>query len=455
MSATPGSARLPHAVPEIRYAKSGDVKIAYQVLGEGPVDLVYVPGWVSNIEVAWEHPSLARFFRRLASFSRLILFDKRGTGLSDRVPPDRLPTLEQRMDDVRAVMDEVGSERAVLMGHSEGGNMCVLFAATYPERTEALITFGIYVKRVRSADYPWAPTAEERQEWLDLLARDWGGTVDLSTIAPSVAEDEAFARWWARYLRMSAEPQAAVALGRMNTEIDVRAILPTIRVPTLILHNVEDRDVKIEEARYIAARIPGAKLVEFPGADHVPWTYGADAILDEVEAFVTGARPRVEPNRVLATVLFTDIVDSTGLAGRMGDAAWRATLEEHQRTVREDLAYYRGREVKTTGDGFLATFDGPARAIHCARGMVRESAEFNGLRLRVGVHSGEIELMDGDVGGIAVHIAARVLAEAAPGEVLVSRTVKDLVAGSGIEFEDRGSHALKGVEGEWQLFAVV
>jgi pimeloyl-ACP methyl ester carboxylesterase len=455
MSATPGSARLPHAVPEIRYAKSGDVNIAYQVLGEGPVDLVYVPGWVSNIEVAWEHPSLARFFRRLASFSRLILFDKRGTGLSDRVPPDRLPTLEQRMDDVRAVMDEVGSERAVLMGHSEGGNMCVLFAATYPERTEALITFGIYVKRVRSADYPWAPTAEERQEWLDLLARDWGGTVDLSTIAPSVAEDEAFARWWARYLRMSAEPQAAVALGRMNTEIDVRAILPTIRVPTLILHNVEDRDVKIEEARYIAARIPGAKLVEFPGADHVPWTYGADAILDEVEAFVTGARPRVEPNRVLATVLFTDIVDSTGLAGRMGDAAWRATLEEHQRTVREDLAYYRGREVKTTGDGFLATFDGPARAIHCARGMVRESAEFNGLRLRVGVHSGEIELMDGDVGGIAVHIAARVLAEAAPGEVLVSRTVKDLVAGSGIEFEDRGSHALKGVEGEWQLFAVV
>jgi class 3 adenylate cyclase len=357
------------------------------------------------------------------------------------------------MDDVRAVMDEVGSERAVLMGHSEGGNMCVLFAATYPERTEALITFGIYVKRVRSADYPWAPTPEERQEWLELLARGWGGTVDLSTIAPSVAEDEAFARWWARYLRMSAEPQAAVALGRMNTEIDVRAILPTIRVPTLILHNVGDRDVKIEEARYIAARIPSARLVELPGADHIPWTYGADAILDEVEAFVTGARPRVEPDRVLATVLFTDIVDSTGLAGRMGDAAWRATLEEHQRNVRDDLEYYRGREVKTTGDGFLATFDGPARAIYCARGIL-ESAEFNGLSVRVGVHSGEIELMDGDVGGIAVHIAARVLAEAAPGEVMVSRTVKDLVAGSGIAFEARGSRALKGIEGEWRLFAV-
>ena len=423
------------------------------MVGEGPIDLVYVPGWVSNLEVAWEHPGLARFFRRLASFSRLVLFDKRGTGLSDRVPPDRLPTLEQRMDDVRAVMDEVGSERAALMGHSEGGNMCVLFAATYPERTEALITFGIYVKRVRSTDYPWAPTPEARQEWLDLLAGGWGGTVDLSTIAPSVAEDDAFARWWARYLRMSAEPQAAVALGRMNTEIDVRAVLPTIRVPTLILHNIGDRDVKIEEARYIASRIPNARLVEFPGADHIPWTDGAEAILDEVEAFVTGARPRVEPDRVLATVLFTDIVDSTGLAGRMGDAAWRARLEDHQRMVRGELDHYRGREVKTTGDGFLATFDGPARAIRCARG-IRGGAEREGLVVRAGLHSGECEVMGDDVGGIAVHIAARVLDAAAPGEVMVSRTVRDLVAGSGLEFEDRGERELKGLEGAWQLYAV-
>ncbi|HJR52489.1 MAG TPA: adenylate/guanylate cyclase domain-containing protein [Gemmatimonadota bacterium] len=451
MTTRPG--RVTRGVPETRYAKSGNVNIAYQVLGEGPVDLVYVPGWVSNLEVAWEHPGLARFFRRLAAFSRLVLFDKRGTGLSDRVPPDHLPTLEQRMDDVRAVMDEVGSERAVLMGHSEGGNMCVLFAATYPERTEALITFGIYVKRIRSTDYPWAPTPEERQEWLDLLARGWGGTVDLSTIAPSVAEDEAFARWWSRYLRMSAEPQSAVALGRMNTQIDVRAVLPTIRVPTLVLHNVGDRDVKIDEARYIAGQIPNARLVELPGEDHIPWTSGLDAILDEVEAFVTGSRPRVEPDRVLATVLFTDIVDSTGWAGRLGDAAWRDRLEAHQRMVRGELDHHRGREVKTTGDGFLATFDGPARAIRCAR-QIRDEAQREGLGVRAGLHSGECEMMGGDVGGIAVHIAARVLAEASPGEILVSRTVKDLVAGSGLSFEERGARALKGLEGEWQLFAV-
>ena len=441
------------SAPETRYAKSGDVNIAYQVLGERPIDLVYVPGWVSNLEVAWEHPGLARYYRRLASFSRLILFDKRGTGLSDRVPPDRLPTLEQRMDDVRAVMDEVGSERAVVMGNSEGGNMCVLFAATYPERTEALITAGIYVKRLWSPDYPWAPTPEERQKWLDSLAVGWGGPVDLSTLAPSVAGDEAFVRWWSRYLRMSAGPQAAVALGSMNTQIDVRAVLPTIRVPTLVLHRVGDRDVNVEEARYIATRIPNARLVELPGSDHIPWTSEQDALLDEVEAFVTGERPRVEPDRVLATVLFTDIADSTAWAGRLGDAAWRGRLEEHQRMVRRELELHRGREVKTTGDGFLATFDGPARAIRCAR-EIRDAAGEQGLAVRAGVHSGECEMMGDDVGGIAVHIAARVLDEAAPGEVMVSRTVRDLVAGSGLAFEDRGERELKGLDGAWRLFAV-
>jgi class 3 adenylate cyclase len=440
-------------VPETRYAKSGDVNIAYQVLGEGPIDLVYVPGWVTNLEIAWEYPGLARYYRRLASFSRLILFDKRGTGLSDRVSPDRLPTLEQRMDDMRAVMDEVGSERAVVMGHSDGGNMCVLFAATYPERTEALVTCEIFVKRVWSPDYPWAPTPEERQQWLDLLAEGWGGVVDLAVLAPSMAGDEAFARWWARYLRMSAGPQAAVSFGRMNTQIDVRSVLPTIRVPTLVLHRAGDRDVNAEEARYIAARIPGAKLVVFPGDDHLPWTPGMDDVLDEVETFLTGERPRVEPDRVLATVLFTDIVDSTGWARRLGDAAWRGRLGEHQRMVRRELELHRGREVKTTGDGFLATFDGPARAIRCARG-IRDAAGKQGLFIRAGLHSGECEVMDDDVGGIAVHIAARVLAEAAPGEVMVSRTVKDLVAGSGLTFEDRGPRELKGLEGEWQLFAV-
>ncbi|HEY7472320.1 MAG TPA: adenylate/guanylate cyclase domain-containing protein [Gemmatimonadota bacterium] len=441
------------AAPETRYAKSGDVNIAYQVVGEGPMDLVYVPGWVSNLEVSWELPALARFYRRLASFSRLILFDKRGTGLSDRVPPDRLPTLEQRMDDVRAVMDEVGSGRAAVMGHSEGGNMCVLFTATYPERVEALVTIGIYVKRVWSPDYPWAPTPEARQQWLDSLAAGWGGSVDLSVLAPSVAGDAAFGNWWARYLRMSAGPQAAVALGRMNTQIDVRDVLPTIHVPTLVLHNTGDQDVHVEEARYIAARIPNAKLVELPGSDHLPWTSGMDALLDEVEAFVTGERPRVAPDRVLATVLFTDIVDSTGWAGRLGDAEWRARLEEHQRMVRRELERHRGREVKTTGDGFLATFDGPARAIRCARG-IRDTARSQGLAVRAGVHSGECEIMGDDVGGIAVHIAARVLGEAAPGEVMVSRTVKDLVAGSGLVLEDRGERELKGIDGAWRLYAV-
>jgi pimeloyl-ACP methyl ester carboxylesterase len=444
--------RTPLIAPETRYAKSGDVNIAYQVLGEGPRDLVYVPGWVTNLEVAWEHPGLARYYRRLASFSRLILFDKRGTGLSDRVPIDRLPTLEQRMDDVRAVMDEVGSERAAVMGHSEGGNMSILFTATYPERVEALVTYGIYVKRIWSPDYPWAPTPEEREKWLDLVGREWGGVVDLSTLAPTVADDPTFVRWWSRYLRMSASPQAAVALGRMNTEIDVRAVLPAIRVPTLVLHREGDRDVNAEEARYIATRIPGAKLVVFPGDDHLPWTPGMDDVLDEVEAFLTGERPRVEPDRVLATVLFTDIVDSTAWAGRLGDAAWRARLEEHQRMVRRELDLHRGHEVKTTGDGFLATFDGPARAIRCARG-IRDAAGTLGLAVRAGVHSGECEMMGKDVGGIAVHIAARVLDEAAPGEVMVSRTVKDLVAGSGLAFEDRGERELKGLGG-WRLFAV-
>ena len=441
------------SAPETRYAKSGDVNIAYQVVGDGPIDLVYVPGWVSNIEVAWEHPGLARYYNRLASFSRLILFDKRGTGLSDRVPIDRLPTLEQRMDDVRAVMDEVDSERAVVMGHSEGGNMCVLFAATYPERTEALVTVGIYVKRVWSPDYPWAPTPEERDQWLEFLARDWGGAVELSTLAPSVADDPAFARWWSKYLRVSASPQAAVALGRMNTQIDVRSVLPTIHVPTLVLHRVDALDVRIEEARFIAGQIPNAKLVELPGADHIPWTPTMDDLLDEVEAFVTGERPRVEPDRVLATVLFTDIADSTDWARRLGDAAWRARLEEHQRMVRRELELHRGREVKTTGDGFLATFDGPARAIRCAR-EIRDAAGELGLAVRAGVHSGECEMMGDDVGGIAVHIAARVLDEAAPGEVMVSRTVRDLVAGSGLAFEDRGERELKGLDGAWRLFAV-
>jgi pimeloyl-ACP methyl ester carboxylesterase len=444
---------MPSGTPETHYTRSGDVNIAYQVVGDGPIDLVYVPGWVSNVELMWEEPELAGFLRRLSSFSRLILFDKRGTGLSDRVPNDQLPTLEQRMDDVRAVMDAVESERAALFGHSEGGNMCVLFAATYPERTTALITIGVYAKRIRSDDYPWAPDPAEREREIEEVEREWG-SFDLEYYAPSRAGDEEFARHLSAYLRRGASPGAAAALLRMNTEIDVRDVLPAIRVPTLVLHRTGDRDVDIEEGRYIAGRIAGAQFVELPGADHTFWARGVAEVADEIEEFLTGARPAPELDRVLATVLFTDIVGSTERLAALGDRRWRELLAVHDDAVRRELARFRGREVDTAGDSFLATFDGPARAVRCAT-SIRDSVAKLGLEVRAGVHTGECEL-DGDkVRGLAVHTGARVAALAGPEEVLVSQTVKDLVAGSGIEFEERGRHELKGVPGEWRLYAVV
>ena len=441
------------AAPRTRYTRSGDVNIAYQVVGDGPRDLVYVSGWASHLEVMWEEPTLARFLRRLASFSRLILFDKRGTGLSDRVPPSELPTLEQRMDDLRAVLDAVGSKRSALFGHSEGGGMSVLFTATYPERTTSLVTFGIFAKRIWSPDYPWAPTMEERERWFQQLEREWGGAVDLATLAPSMAGDRRFEEWWASYLRMGASPGAAVALGRMNTPIDIRSVLSAIRVPTLVLHRAGDLDVKVEEARYIADRIPGAKLVELPGGDHMPWVGDQDSVLDEIETFLTGVRPTREPDRVLATVMFTDIVQSTERAAELGDARWRELRDRHDAAVRQQLDRHRGREVNTTGDGFVAMFDGPARAIRCAI-AVREALRGLGLEIRAGLHTGEVEISGESVGGIAIHIGARVAAVAEPGQVLVSSTVKDLVAGSGIGFEERGLRVLKGVPGEWRLFEV-
>jgi pimeloyl-ACP methyl ester carboxylesterase len=439
--------------PETRYARSGNVNIAYQVVGEGTFDLVYVPGWVSNIEMMWEEPSLALFLRRLASFSRLVLFDKRGTGLSDRVANDELPTLEQRMDDLRAVMDEVRSERAVLFGHSEGGNMCLLFAATHPERTIALITIGIYAKRLRSDDYPWAPTPEEREAEAVELEKGWGTAVDLGYYAPSRVGDERFRSHLAAYLRRSASPGAAAALLRMNSNIDVRDVLPTIRVPTLVMHETGDRDVHVEEGRYIASRIPGATFVELPGDDHLFWVAHADAVADEIEAFLTGVRPLPQPDRVLATVLFTDVVGSTEKAVALGDRRWKALLESHDAIAAREIERFRGERVKATGDGVLATFDGPARALRCAVAM-GEAVRGIGLELRAGLHTGECELRPADVAGIAVHTAARIAALAGPGEILASSTVKDLVAGSGIEFEDRGVHELKGVPGGWRLFAV-
>jgi pimeloyl-ACP methyl ester carboxylesterase len=438
-------------LPETRYAKSGDVNIAYQVIGEGPFDLVYVPGWISNVELMWEEPAHAHLLRRLASFSRLILFDKRGTGLSDPVPVDRLPTLEQRMDDVRAVMDAAGSERAALFGSSEGGLMSVLFAATYPERTLALIAVAIYAKRIWSPDYPWAPTPEARAAEIEAIELAWGADMDISDLAPSA--DEAFKRRAVAYLRRSASPGAAVALLRMNTQIDVREVLPTIRVPTLVIHRVDDRDVDVEEGRWIAAQIPGATFVELPGDEHLIWAGDVDAVVDEVEEFLTGSRPVHEADRVLATVLVTDVVGSTERAAELGDRPWRDVLERHLDAARVELERFRGRLVDTAGDGFLATFDGPARAIRCAQAVARRARTL-GLELRSGLHTGEVELHREAVRGIAVHLGARVAAVAEPGEIVVSSTVKDLVAGSGIEFEDRGEHALKGVPGAWRLYAV-
>jgi pimeloyl-ACP methyl ester carboxylesterase len=438
--------------PETKYAISGDINIAYQVIGNGPRDLILVPGWMSNIEVFWEEPAVARFLRRLASFSRLILFDKRGTGLSDRLGD--VPDLETRMDDVRAVMDAVGSERAALCGYSEGGVMCALFAATYPSRTTALITIGSFPRQKPGPDYPWGRTQEQQEEFLHAIQKDWGGPVGLDLRAPSMANDDRVRQWWARFLRMSASPAAALALTRMNYEIDVRHVLNAIRVPTLLLHSVGDMTVNVRASRYMAESIAGAKYVEFPGADHLPWGADADAILDEIEEFLTGERHGPEPDRVLATILFTDIVGSTDRAAALGDHRWRDLLESFYGVVRRELPRFRGLEVSTAGDGMLATFDGPARGVRCAS-SIADAVLPLGVQVRTGLHTGECEVIDDNVGGIAVHTAARVATLAHPGEVLVSHTVKDLVAGSGIRFESRGTHTLKGIPGEWPLFAAV
>jgi pimeloyl-ACP methyl ester carboxylesterase len=423
------------------------------VVGEGDLDLLWIAGYVSNVEFAWEEPLLARFFNRLARFSRLILFDKRGTGLSDRVPRSELPSLEERMDDVLAVLDAVGSERTAVMGHSEGGNLAVLYAASYPERVTALVTAGIFAYRKWAPDYPWAQTREERDRYVDQLERNWGVESDIQRIAPSAAGDPEFAKRLAAYFRQSASPGDAAALLRMNTEIDIREVLPTIRVPTLVIHRTDDLDAKVEEGRWIASRIPGAKFVELPGQDHLPWVGDQDSVLDEVEQFLTGRLAPVEPDRVLATILVTDIVGSTERAAELGDRAWKELLERHHSIVRERLRAFRGEEVDTAGDGFLATFDGPGRAIRAAV-AIRGGLLDSGIQVRCGLHTGECERVGGKVAGIAVHTAARVAETAGPGEIRVSGTVRALVAGAGIEFSDRGMVSLKGVPDEQHLFAV-
>jgi class 3 adenylate cyclase len=396
---------------------------------------------------------LARFLERLASFSRLILFDKRGTGLSDRVPNDELPTLEERMQDVVAVLDAAGSSRAALLGHSEAGNLAVLYAATYPERTIALVTMGIFASRIKSDDYPWAPTVEERERYIADVEENWGTDADVERLAPSAAQDKAFAKRLAAYFRRSASPGAAAALLRVNSRIDIRSILETVRVPTLVIHRSGDRDAHVDEGRWIASRIPNARFLELPGEDHLPWVGDQDRLLDAVEEFVTGQRPAPRADRVLATVVVTDIVGSTERAVALGDREWKDLLEQHRAAVRRVLDRFDGREVDTAGDGFLVTFAGPGRAIRAAA-AIAEALQPLGVEVRCGIHTGECELMADGIGGIAVHMAARVAALAAPGEILVTRTVTDLVAGSQIAFEARGERALKGIPGPQPVFAV-
>lgn len=442
------------AMPSTRYTRSGDVDVAYQVIGDGPGDLVYVPGFVSNIEVMWDDPDTARFLETLASFARLIVFDKRGTGMSDRVAVDRLPTLEERMDDVRAVMDTAGSKSATLLGHSEGGNMSILFAATYPDRCDGLILVSCYAKRLWSEDYPWAPTPTDREAHIQEMEAHWGDPTKLPDyMAPSREPDGAYRHWLTRYFRLGASPAAAAHLLRMNSLIDTTSVLPAIRVPTLCIYRTDDEDVRVEEGRWIASRIPGAKFVELPGGDHFLTAGDTGPLLAEIQEFVTGRRSPGTGERVLATVLFTDIVGSTERAVELGDHGWRTLLERHHRVVREELAHHRGREIDTAGDGFLATFDGPARAIACATAICARVGQL-GLEVRAGIHTGEIERMGDGYAGLALHIGSRIAGLAAPGEVLVSRTVKDLVAGSGIDFVDRGTHRLRGIPDEWQLLAV-
>lgn len=426
-----------------RYAKSGDVHIAYQVFGEGPVDMVLGPGFISHVEACWDEPSFARWLNQLGKSARVITFDKRGTGLSDRVNDPS--GLDQRMDDIRAVMDAAGSERAALFGVSEGGTLGMLFAASHPDRCQALMLYGTFAR--------WAPTEAELDRAISYMEQHWGSGMSLRRYGPSKLSDPAFQQWWARLERLAASPSAAIALVRMNSQLDAAAILSTIRVPCLVLHRVGDVVVDIEDGRFLAKHIPGARLIELSGEDHLPFIgENADEIVGHVTEFITGARAEVDIDRVLATVLLTDIVGSTGKAESLGDRGWRDLLDAHNNVVRKELARFRGHEVKSLGDGFLVTFDGPARAIRCAS-AITQAVRPLGIEVRAGLHTGEVEYADDDVRGIAVHLAARVAGLAGPGEVLASRTVRDLVAGSGLRFTERGSHALKGLQEPMQLFA--
>ena len=440
-------------IPETKYARSGGYHIAYQTLGEGPPDIVLLGDWFSHVEARWDFAPEADLARRLASIGRLIHFDKRGSGLSDPVPIESLPILEEWMDDLRAVLEAVGSERAALLAWAQGGPIAMLFASTYPELTSALVLDDCWARLARAPDYLIGLPQRLIDAAVDFTEKVWGTAAQMDVFAPELAADTELRQSVARYQRQVASPGAAAAMSRMTFEVDVRHVLPSIQVPTLVLHHADSRAARVGHGRYLAEHIPGARYIELPGSGPAFIGRDREEQIDEIEEFLTGVRPVPQADRVLATVLFTDVVDSTMHAAARGDRAWRDLLERHRELVRRQLERHRGREVNTTGDGFLATFDGPARAIHCASAIIQASRAL-GVEIRAGLHTGEVELMGSDVGGIAVHIGARVSALAATGEVLVSSTVKDLVAGSGIQFDDRGAHTLKGVPGEWHLFAV-
>jgi class 3 adenylate cyclase/pimeloyl-ACP methyl ester carboxylesterase len=439
----------------IRYARNSDGQsVAYEVSGTGPLDLVFIPDWVTNLEVMREEPSVARFFDRLASFSRFIFLDKRGSGLSDPVPLGAIPTIEEWMHDVRTVLDDLGSPRAALLGHGEGGPMAMLFAATHPERTHALVLADTCARRRRAPDYPWGLPDEMAERYVALITGAWGTGEAARLGAPSEAKQPGFVARRGRLERLAMSPGEFSAIYPSTYDLDIRSVLGTIQAPTLVLHRSENPYVRIGNARYLAEHIEGARLVELPGTDHFFHAGDSVTMLDHVQEFLTGTRETPDHDRILATVLFTDIVGATGLAERLGDRDWKDLLHRHHALVRQELERFRGREVDTAGDGFFATFDGPARGVRCAL-AIRDVVRTLGIEIRAGVHIGECEIMGDKVGGIAVHTAARIMAESRPGGVLVSRTVKDLVAGSGLLFEAAGRHVLRGVADEWDLYFAV
>jgi pimeloyl-ACP methyl ester carboxylesterase/class 3 adenylate cyclase len=439
--------------PQTRYAKAGDIHIAYQVFGDGPIDMVMATEFWHSIEVQWDQPDLARYLDRLGALARVISFDQRGSGVSDPVSLDEVTSLELWMDDIQTVMDEVGSESAVFYGIGGGGTMAMLYAATYPQRVSGLVLVNTFARLMRAPDYPWGRAPELEEEVMDVMRTGWGHGVFLDLLAPSRVGDQEFRQWWARYQRIGASPGTVLTMRQMFAQFDVRDVLPSIRAPALVLHRAQSPFYRIEHGRYLAEHIPGARFVEVPGADYFSFLGDSELVLSEIESFVSGLTAPPDADRQLSTVLFTDIVGSTQLASEIGDQRWRTVLEEQRKLVRRELDRFHGREIDTAGDGFFATFDGPARAVRCAC-VLRDAVRDLGIEIRAGLHTGEVEVLGEGLAGVAVHIGQRVLAEASPGEVLVSSTVQDLAVGSGLEFEDRGSRALKGVADEWRVFAV-